>query len=297
MDNSSNDKVYPKYTLSIVAFLVFFHFLFLNAPTDFPLGTIVKIEPGMSLQSVSLKLKNEHIIRSRLAFEAFVIIFGREKRVISTDYYFENKLPVYEIARRISKGEHHIAPIVVTIPEGFDINQIADTVAPKLENFDRDKFLLEAKKLEGYLFPDTYFFLTNADEGDVISSMSDNFGKKITPLFPEIVSSGKTGKDIIIMASIVEREAKGDIDRGVISGILWKRLSIGMPLQVDAALQTYKVKGLPKSPIGNPGLLAIKVAIHPQSSPYLYYLHDKDNNIHYAKSFSEHRENISKYLK
>ena len=98
------------------------------------------------------------------------------------------------------------------------------------------------------------------------------------------------------MASIIEKEARGS-DRGVISGILWKRLSLGRALEVDAAPETYKVKGLPKAPIANPGLAAIKAAIHPENSPYFYYLHDADGNIHYAKSFEEHKRNKELYLK
>lgn len=296
MNFFSANKVFFN-VIGLIAFLAIFYFFFLSAPGDFPLRAVVRVEKGSSLHSVSLKLKDEHIIRSRIVFEAFVILLGHEKRVISTDYYFENKLPVWQVARRIGRGEHNMAPVVITIPEGFDMNQIADTAVPALVNFNKDKFLIEARKLEGYLFPDTYFFLTNADEGDVIKSMSDNFSKKITPLFPEIVSAGKTEKDIITMASIIEKESKGNADRGIISGILWKRISIGMPLQVDAASSTYEVKGLPEGPIGNPGLEAIKAAIHPQSSPYLYYLHDKYGNIHYAKSFAEHKQNINKYLK
>ena len=195
--------------------------------------------------------------------------------------------------------ERHVAPIsiVITIPEGFNITQIGNAFTLKLKNFNQTQFLLEAEGLEGYLFPDTYFFLTNANEKDVIKSMSDNFKKKINPLLGEIIFSGRTEKDIIIMASIIEREAEGDIDRGVISGILWKRISISMPLQVDSVLATYKVKGLPKNSIGNPGLEAIKAALYPQSSPYLYYLHDKNGNIHYAKDFIEHTKNKLKYLK
>lgn len=284
------------YLLSLVLFLILFYFFFLSAPKNFPVGVVVKIEPGMSLRKVSLKLKNEHIIRSRVLFEAFAIILGGEKQAISANYFFESKLSVYEVARRISKGEHDMAPVSVTIPEGFDLNQIGDAFAQELTNFNKVKFLFQAKNLEGYLFPDTYFFLTTDNEKDVIESMSKNFEKKIAPFRPEIISSGKTEKDIIIMASIIEREAKGDADRGVISGILWKRVSINMPLQVDAAPETYKTRGLPESPIGNPGLLAIKASIHPQSSPYLYYLHDKDGNIHYAKTFAEHVKNKLKYL-
>lgn len=289
------------YALIIIAFLAFFYFLFLSAPADFPIGTIFKVEQGNSLRSVSLKLKSGNIIRSRLAFEAFVILLGREKRVIRSDYYFENKLPVHIVARRISRGENHMAPIAVTIPEGFDTAQIADAFASKLANFNKSQFLIEASGLEGYLFPDTYFFLTTDTETDVIRSMSANFEKKIISLKQDIALSGKTTgrteREIIIMASIIEREAKGDIDREFISGILWKRFAMGMPLQVDAAPETYKTRGLPKSPIANPGLAAIKTAIYPKSSSFLYYLHDKNGNIHYTKTFAEHRQNIVKYLK
>lgn len=285
------------YALGAIIFLVFFYFLFLSPPADFPVGTIFKVEHGDTLRNVSLKLKNENVIRSRLAFEAFVIIFGGEKQVVEADYYFENKLPVWKVAQRIRKGEHHLAPIVVVIPEGFDTAQIAETFSFKLPNFDEIKFLEMTAGLEGYLFPDTYFFLINDTEAAVLKSMRENFKKKLSPLAGEIISSGKKEKEIINMASIVEREAKGDLDRGLISGILWKRMKIGMPLQVDAAPETYKTRGLPKNPISNPGMEAIKAAIHPQSSPYLYYLHDKNGDIHYAKSFFEHRQNVLKYLK
>jgi cell division protein YceG involved in septum cleavage len=95
---------------------------------------------------------------------------------------------------RIEREEHYknIVSISITIPEGFNLNQIADTASSKLKNFNKARFLLQTKELEGYLFPDTYFFLTNGSDGDVIKSMSDNFNKKITPLLPEITQSGKT---------------------------------------------------------------------------------------------------------
>jgi UPF0755 protein len=250
---------------------------------------------------VSLELQKEHLIRSRRAFEAFVILFGRQKRVIAADYYFENKLPVYEIARRIVKGEHHIAPVTVTIPEGFDVSQVAETFTLQLPNFNKDNFLLKVKGLEGYLFPDTYFFLRTDDETDVIKSMSENFEKKIAPLRPDIGVHGKTEEQVITMASLLEKEAKGEVDREIISGILWRRVAGGMPLQVDAAPETYKTKGLPKNPICNPGLASIKAAIYIPGAhpllPYLYYLHDKNGIAHYAKTFAEHQANIKKYLK
>lgn len=285
------------YALGVILFIVFFYFLFLSSPSDFPLGAVVKIQEGSSLRSVSLQLKQENIIKSRIIFESFVIIFGGEKHIISNHYYFENRLPVYQIARRISKGETRIPNVKITIPEGFSNAQIASVISPKLVNFNEDKFLLSAKDLEGYLFPDTYFFLIINTEAEVLKSMRANFNKKMISLKPTILSSGKSELEIITMASLIEGEAKGESDRGFISGILWKRFSMNMPLQVDVAPETYRTRGLPKSPIGNPGLEAIKAAISPQSSPYLYYLHDKSGNIHYAKTFDEHRANVLKYLK
>jgi len=292
MDFSKKNFIFC--VLSLIMFLVFVNILFFNAPNNFPEGTILNIKEGSSLRSTSKYLEENRIINSRVLFETFVIIFEGEK-VVSGDYLFENKIPVFEVARRVSRGERHLAPVKVTIPEGFNMADIAKAFVLKLPKFNQDNFLREAK--EGYLFPDTYFFLTTDDEKDVLQSMTNNFEKKISTIRPEIILSGKSEKDIITMASIIEKESKGDADREFISGILWKRLKMGMPLQVDADLNTYKTKGLPENPIANPGLKAIEAAIHPQSSSYLYYLHDKDGNIHYAKTFAEHLLNKKMYLK
>lgn len=287
------------YCLGGLFFLFFFYFLFFSIPKDFPVNEVFKVGQGDTLRSVSLELKQKNIIRSRLAFEAFVILYGGEKHLVFADYLFDEKLPVWKIARRISRGERNLAPVVVTIPEGFDAKQIADLFISKLDYFDKSKFLLKAE--EGHLFPDTYFFFTTANEDDVLKSLNDNFNKKITPLLPEFTniekSTGRTKENIIVMASIVERESKGDVDREVISGILWKRIKLGIALQVDAFPDTYKTKGLPKNPISNPGLESIRASMYPKNSPYLYYLHDKTGIIHYAKTFTEHRQNILKYLK
>ena len=285
------------YVFISIAFLLFFYSVLLSAPSNFPVGDIVNIQEGESLRSVSLRFQEDHIIRSRVAFETFVILFGGEKHVIPADYLFENNLSVFEVARRVSKGERHLAPVKITIPEGMNISEMAQIFASRLPNFNKDKFLQTAKEFEGYLFPDTYFFFTNDGEDEVIKSMSENFDRKMALLGADIKTSGKTEKEILIMASIIEREAKGEGDRSVISGILWKRLKLNMPLQVDAAPETYKTRGLPKNPIGNPGTDAINAAIFPKSSSYLYYLHDKNGNVHYARTFSEHRQNILKYLK
>ena len=285
------------YIAGFIILLVFANLLLFSAPGDFPVGTIINIKEGSSLRYVSKYLEDNHIIRSRAVFETFVIILGGEKYTPSGDYLFESKLPVLEVARRLSRGDRHLAPVKVTIPEGFNVSDISKAFVSRLSNFNESKFLSEGVAKEGYLFPDTYFFLTTDTEQDVLYSMTYNFEKKIAPVMPQIISFGKTEKEIVTMASIIEKESKGDNDRGFISGILWKRLAKGIPLQVDADMSTYKTKGLPKNPICNPGMKSIEAAIHPENSAYLYYLHDKDGNIHYAKTFAEHLLNIQKYLK
>jgi UPF0755 protein len=306
-DSISLEKQPPKqksllkrFILALITLFIMFllaQYLFLSAPSSFKENVIFNIKEDTNLRQLSFQLKKENIIRSRAAFEAFAIVYEGEKHIIPGDYLFEKKIPVYEIAHRVSKGQYHLGPIKVTIPEGFTVAQIATAFQGKMTNFNSDRFLLEAKEKEGYLFPDTYFFTRRDTDIEVLEYMSDNFEKKITPIRSEIVSSGKTEKEIIIMASIIEKEAKGSTDRAFISGILWKRISIGMPLQADAAPITYKEKGLPDNPISNPGLESIKASIYPQSSPYLYYLHDIDGVIHFARNFEEHKANKIKYLK
>ena len=175
------------------------------------------------------------------------------------------------------------------------------------ENFDKKEFLEKTAGLEGYLFPDTYLFLPGAETEQIIGTMRDNFQKK----------AGDVGQDTVIMASLIEKEVPDSDDRKIVSGILWKRLEIGMPLQVDAVFpyitgrqkvlsddlkidslyNTYFYKGLPPGPISNPGLDAIEAARNPKESPYLYYLSGRDGKTHFAKTFAEHLKNKEKYLK
>ena len=306
------------YTLVVIAFLVFLYVFPLSPPADFPAGIIFRVEHGSSLRSVSLKLKEENIIRSRLVFETFVILLGREKRVIEADYYFENKFPVYEVARRIGKGEHHLAPVVVTIPEGFDAVQIADAFVPKLVNFDKSKFLSEAAGLEGYLFPDTYNMNQGTPVRDLLVQLLDNFKQRIATVDTQLKSSKYTLHQIVTLASLIEKEARTDPSRKMVAGILINRLKKGMRLDVDATVRyitenwtrpitqadlninspynTRKVAGLPPGPICNPGLASIQAVLSPAASDYLYYLTDPEGVIYYAKTLDEHNANKAKYL-
>lgn len=279
-----------------VLFIIGFLFIYnIQAPQNFNTELIFSIERGDSVRSISRKLEENNFIKSRMLFETFVILFGGEKNIKVGDYIFKEKLNVIELSRNISLGIKGLSPVKITIPEGYTNEEIASLFENKLRNFNKNNFLNKVRNKQGYLFPDTYFFLTSDNEDVVIESLENNFIKKTKEIF-ENLSEDKI-KDIIVMASIIEGEASGDDDREIISGILWKRLSINMPLQVDVAPITYKERGLPDNPISNPGLKAISASLNPKTSPYLYYIHDKLGNTHYGRDFKEHRLNIEKYLK
>lgn len=286
-------KIFSLVFLFLILFLISFFINLNKAPKDFVLNQIFIIKQGDSLRTISKNLREQNYIKSRVLFESFVILFGGEKSLNTGDYSFKQKYSTLELADRISKGQKDLNPIKITIPEGFTKEEIIELLDKKLHNFDADKFNKETK--EGYLFPDTYFFLSSDDENTVIKTIEENFIKKTNKIFENL--SLEKQKEILIMASILEGEAKGDSDRNIISGILWKRLSINMPLQVDIAPITYKERGLPDNPISNPGTATILAALNPISSPYLYYIHDKEGNTYFAKTFKEHRVNIEKYLK
>ena len=120
------EKKFLVYILSGVFIIWLFYFLIFSAPMAFNKEQIINVKTGTSLRALSFQLKNAGIIRSRVAFESFIILYGGEKRIIPADYLFESRLPVFEVARRIAKGERNLAPVRVTVPEGFTILEIAD---------------------------------------------------------------------------------------------------------------------------------------------------------------------------
>ncbi len=228
-------------------------------------------------------------MKRKLYFVLILVLFIIFSSITGYNFYIQYKNRPPKIIQ---------APkIVVTLPEGTNNEQMADILASKLPLFNKQEFLNNKNNIQGYLFPDTYFFTERTNTEEVSKTLNTTFNRKIKELQPSIDMSGKSLSDIIIMASILEEEANGPKDIGVISGILWKRMSIGIPLQVDVSPITYKEKGLPKLPLSNPGLLALQASISSVASPYLYYLHDKSGQVYYARNYNEHRKNIKNYLK
>jgi len=308
--------------LVTIIIIVLFYFCFLASPSNFPKSKIYDLKHGQTLSGVALDLSSNKIIKSEFFLKTFVYIFSFGKtKIIEGDYAFPNRQNVLTVAWRITHGILEIVPLKVTIPEGLNSKEIADLLSKNLPSFDKIVFLnlVKNNNLEGYLFPDTYFLMPNEKENEIIRIMNDNFNTKIITEATEIKNFGKSTSDIIKMASIVEEEATTLESRKIVAGILWRRIALGMPLQVDSSFKyingkttkdltvvdldidspynSYTHKGLPPTPISNPGLESIKATLGPQNSPYLYFLTGSDGNMHYAKTFAEHVANKQKYLK
>lgn len=332
--NKNEVSFYPKkknkilkFFLVLLFFCFIFYYFFILAPAIFLNPQTIRIKNGDSLGEVAQNLQENKVIRSKVFFQSLVIFFGGEKKIAAGDYYFFKKENVFQVVNRLIKNFFGIQQFKITFPEGFSLKEMALLLAEKLDNFDQEKFLNLTKGDEGYLFPDTYFLTKEEGVENIITKMKDNFIKKVSSLAenPEysrenenILVNKDRLKEIITMASIIEKEASKDEERSIISGILWKRIQIKMALQVDATFiyingkasseltkddlkidslyNTYRYKGLPPTPINNPGLKSIKAAINPEKTNYLFYLHDKDGNIHYAETFEEHIKNKRLYL-
>ncbi len=299
--------------------LVLFSKSFIPPLSNNSFPKVIRIPEGMTLRKVAGLLKEEGVVSAPIIFKDFVILFGGQNSIQAGDYYVDSPKGAFFAAWQFTKGEGKLKSVRVTIPEGSNVSDIATILKSKLLEFNSEKFIEEAYPKQGYLFPDTYYFQPGASFEEIIGIMEANFKQKTDPLLSEIEASGHSLSDVVIMASILEKEAWKYTTRQMIAGILWKRISIGMPLQVDAAFtevngkttfglsiddlredhpyNTYTNKGLPPGPITNPGIESIKAAIDPTASPYLYYLTDKNNVMRYASTHEDHVQNKALYLR
>lgn len=290
-----------------------------QAPKDFEPGTTVRIPEGYSISDTGDLLYERHVIRSSSIFQFIVKMAFPNRPVIAGDFAFAESYNVFQVARMVTGGGFGGTQARITIPEGSSLSEISGITTRAIPGWNTDEFIAKAKPFEGYLFPETYIVFKSITVDELITELKKQYTLKTKNLKDEIKKSGRTESQIIIMASILEKEARNAEEARIVSGILWKRLDKGMPLQVDAPFlyilgktsaqlrasdlqkdgpyNTYTRKGLPKGPIGNPGLMMITAAIEPKVSLYWYYLHDTKGVIHYAKTYEEHLANKKKYLK
>ncbi len=279
------------------------------------------VNRGDGVKTIAANLYQQNIIRSPTGFYLLVKLLGLERQLQAGDFRLNRSMNATSIARELTHG---ILDLWVTTLEGWRKEEVATKLAKDID-IPEQEFLKYAT--EGYMFPDTYLIPRDATPAGVVKMFRDNFDKKVTVQMREDAKkSGLTLDEVMILASLVEKEGKTAEDRSVIAGIIEKRLKADWPLQVDATIQyaigyqpiektwwkkelssddlkmkspynTYLNPGLPPAPICNPGLESIMAVIYPKNSDYWYYLHDPTGAVHYAKTIDEHNANSTKYLR
>ncbi len=319
--SSYNERkiLYQRMMLVTVVIIVFFYFIFLQPAKGFVTNTVISIHRGDTAQKISVTLANKKIIENPLLFKIIVRVAGGVSGVKAGIYRFNKPIGLLPVVYKLLSGELGIVPVNMVFPEGITSFRIGKSLSAKFPNISSDNFNKSAVKHEGYLFPDTYTFMPDVNTKTVVTTMLNNFNTRIASITPEIKMSGRSLKSIVIMASLLEREARTLEQKRLISGILWNRLKIGMPLQVDAVFgyifnkptfspslkdlkvdspyNTYTHRGLPPGPISNPGLDSLLAAATPTKTGYLYYITDRAGKMHYSKTLYGHNRNVRRYLR
>lgn len=322
--------------------VLFYFFTELSKPvSDSPEEVFFTINSGENGKTISQNLKNQKLIKNAFVFLLYIYLDKSENKFIAGEYLLKRNYNVKEISKVLTSGKVTNERIIRMI-EGWTASEIGDYLekeriankelflskvnATDTRNIIVNKtytFLADKpadKNLEGYLFPDTYRIFKNSTPVQIIEKMLDNFDQKLAEeMRQDIKSNNQTIFNIVILASIIEKEVRTDSDRKIASGIFWKRMANNIPLQSDATVNyatgkhelqpssedletaspynTYKNKGLPPGPICNPSLSAIEAAIYPENTDYLYFLTKPDGTTVFSKTFEEHLENKNKYLK
>ena len=303
----------------LLIILIFTHLIIFQHKEDKVIEVL--IPKGASPHKIARILKDLDIISSQEIFLFLIKIKNYSKKLQAGLYDFNKKDSFFTIINKLKNGDSK--NIKVVIPEGFNIEQIAKVLSDN-NICNENKFieLATLQNLEGYLFPNTYFLLPQMDEQEVIKIMNDEFNKFWTKEKEEILKqTNKSKKDIIILASIVEKEAVEDSERPIIAGIFINRLSKDMRLESCATIlytmgitkkrltfedlkfespyNTYKYKGLPPGPICNPGANAIDAVLNPIVTENLYFVSKGDGTHYFSSTFGQHIKNkiISKNLK
>ena len=286
-----------------------------TASADFPVAVDITVSEGMNHTDIAELLEEKGVVRSALYLN-FVLsqVFSNEFVQAGT-YRFDAPRTTHEVAEIITKGTNTTPLLKVTFPEGFSVKDMSTYLPPSISATHTESLA----ELEGYLFPDTYFISKDLSFDALIELMQTTFSEKMETIAPKLSESKFTKEEVIILASIVEREAKDVASKRMVAGILENRLRVNMPLQVDASFMyllnkksselteddlkidspynTYTHIGLPPTPIANPGMESILAVLEPTPSEYFYYLTAEDGTFYYAETFEGHKSNKERYLR
>jgi UPF0755 protein len=315
--------------VTVITALLLLVYSYTSAPGSGKRTTDFHVRPGYGSITVGSLLYKEKLIKSRTAFRLYLRLTGKASSLKTGVYSLNNGMSVQEITEILTSGVSKM--ISLTIPEGYNNRQIAKRFAELgLVKSEKEfhtlagskallkKFNIPGKSVEGYLFPDTYTFPVNYSAKKLLEQMLKNFQTKTSTL-PGFPTDRVQRHRLVILASIVEREAKRKEERAVIAGVFANRLKKNLPLESCATIQylfdkpkirlyyihlekkspynTYKHKGLPPGPIANPGLPSIEATLNPEKTDYLFFVVKDDHGRHqFSKTFGEHNRAKKKYI-
>lgn len=327
--------------LIIIGLLGIFGIFYYSYQINYPLSSRSSnleftISPGQAPKKIAEDLENTDIIRSAFWLRYYLKKENFSDKIIAGSFLLSPDMSIKEIVKKITSSQTLSQEKDIIIIEGWKAEQIGDYLETETlcksedwlslinnynQNFDFLKSKPASANLEGYLFPDTYRIYENADCEDILLKMLNNFDRKLDEeITRDIQAQGKTIFEIIIMASIIEKEVRSVEDMRVVSGIFWDRIKYGQALescaslayilgenktvysqedtQINSPYNTYRNRGLPPGPITNPGLNAIQAAIYPKYTDYNYFLTDLETGqTIWSKTFEEHKQNKQRYLR
>jgi len=312
----------------------FFPAAYIGAPAEFTIKTTIKADSSVS--DIAFALNQKGVITSAFGYRLFALLDSRARRAVPGEYDLAPGSSYKQIARQISLGPKRDELTVRFIEgqtlddwqaklilEGVSATSVADLVGdtrtgkPFAKGFESQFDFLQSvpqgSSLEGYLFPNTYRVWKDQLPLGMALKQLNEFEMQTEGFADSAAVQGRTLHDVVILASIVEKEGRNPEERRNIARIFLNRLKIGMRLQSDATINyvtggnnprptlddletispfnTYLNEGLPPGPICNPGKDALDAALNPADNDYYFYLHDKEGNIYYAKNAEEHKLN------
>jgi UPF0755 protein len=307
-----------------IGFVLYHRFVVAPGP-ELREPALVSIRRGDSLRTIAGKLEEGGVVRSALGLRLYARATGKAQEVKAGDYAFPGGERVAEVMRRLVAGDFGLANI--TIPEGQTVHQIAERLESAglacdsdIEREARNGAIVRALGLgelgaEGYLFPATYRFSPLAGQSRIVETMLARFFEIWTPAVEKRrYELGLSTRELVTLASIIEKEAKAAGDRPLIAGVFYNRLRLHMPLQSDptaqysfegvtaapleavhsqSAFNTYDFAGLPPGPIANPGWSSINAALYPAATGCLYFVARADGTHIFSRTFAEHERAIA----
>jgi UPF0755 protein len=315
-------KIFSYILVSIIAIVVIGHvaFIYLIIPGPLQEEKVIIIEPRTPIKNIAKTLHKEGVVAHRRSFELLAKLYSRFKSPLkSGEYEFTKQITPLQVIRILSSGKSVIHKLV--IPEGSTVGEIMS----KLNAEQRLLGPIQENIEEGFLMPSTYFYTFRDNRSTIISNMKSLMSKTLDELVPKLSPSSplKSRLDVLILASIVEKEAGQDSEKPHIAGVFINRLKIGMKLQADpttiyaitlgkykldhpltkselrikSPYNTYHAKGLPPTPISCPGKKSIEAVVNPLNTKDLYFVVDGKGGHRFSKTLEEHNNNISLYKK